>query len=528
MSDVKMPDGTIIRNVPEGTTRSQLLARVNKANQAKKPTSFWQGVAEGIHPAARNMARLVDNINPLTMVSDALGITDTQASRKAWEQKYQEKLAKSKYRGSTAGKITGGIAATLPTLALPGGALAQGAAGGALLSEGNDISNVAKDAAIGALAGKAGEMLARGAAGIISPRVAPVVKRLQQQGIRMTPGQILGAGEGTMGKAVKVAEDRASSIPVVGDIISGAKRRGVEDFNRSVLNEPLKSIGESLPKSVGVGHEGVAHVEQQLGKAYDDILPKLSATGDTQFVDDLANIHADAQTMAPDRSKQFNAILNDLGRFWKPGNVLSGKDLKAVESRLGERIRNYGSGADPDARDLAGALRQVQGAVRDLAARQNPAEAAKLRAINEGWAKFTRIQRASAFGSKGGEFTPGQLKTATRIMDRSARKAASARGDALLQKLAEDAQAVLPSSVPDSGTAGRLMPFILGGTGYLSPAAAAAGGAAMLPYTQAGGRAAEWLLTGRQGPAASGLADLLRQYSPMVGVSTVPLVAQQH
>lgn len=58
---------------------------------------------------------------------------------------------------STRGRIAGEIAATLPTLALPGGALAQGAVAGGLTTNASDPRGVATDMALGAAGGKAGE-----------------------------------------------------------------------------------------------------------------------------------------------------------------------------------------------------------------------------------------------------------------------------------------------------------------------------------------------------------------------------------
>lgn len=56
-------------------------------------------------------------------------------------------------------QLLGNIAGTLPTAYIPGGVLAQGAVSGALLSDKpNDLRQVAKDATIGAVAGKAGQL----------------------------------------------------------------------------------------------------------------------------------------------------------------------------------------------------------------------------------------------------------------------------------------------------------------------------------------------------------------------------------
>lgn len=529
MPDVRLPDGTIVRNVPEGTTRAQLMARVGKAQpkQDNRPTSFWRGVGEGIMEPLNNAARALEYgldkvglAEPLQQAGAALGMAPSVDAAEATQRR---NAATAPTRGSGMGRFVGNVAGTLPTAAIPGGILAQGAASGALLTKGRDPSTIARDALIGAIAGKVGDKAMKGAAAAVSPRVAPAVQRLKAAGVRLTPGQILGAKDNTVGRIVKSVEDKASSVPVLGDLISNARRRSIEDFNRAAMDEPLKSIGQKLPASAGMGHDAISAIEGQLGAAYDDVLPRLSVGADSQFMDDLARVASESDTLLPERAAQFRRIMeSDVGKNFAPDGGLTGEGLKAIESRLGKRIRTYGKGVDPDASDMADLIRQVQANVREMAARQNPTEAARLRAINEGYAKFTRVQNAASKANEG-VFTPGQLRTATRIMDTSGRKGASARGDALLQSLAEDAQSILPSSVPDSGTPGRLAALLggLGGVGYIEPTAAIAGSAAMLPYTKMGGKAADWLLTGRQGPVATSLADLLRLAAPIGAGSAV-------
>lgn len=504
------PDGkTYNVTAPEGATQDQVLARVKAHSTPQKDDSAINAFVLGARKPIDNIATWLGDTAPARAI-DAIGQKLGFPSSASATQDANKLRANNTRTGwQTVGNIVG----TIPTARLPGGPLSQGALSGALLTDKKDAAGVLSDMTIGALSAKAGDKAIRGLARVVNPKVAPVVQRLKDAGVSMTPGQILGATESKVGSVLKGVEDRLTGVPFLGEVVKGARHRSVETFNRAALNEPLKSIGKTLPKNAPIGNEGIAAVESQLGKAYDDVLPKLSATGDSQFANDLAQIHAKAATMAPARAKQFNAILKDLGRFWKPGNQMSGSDLKAVESRLGERIRNYGSGADPDARDLANVLGEVQSSLRDLAARQNPSQAARLKAINEGWAKFTRLQKAASSATKDGIFTPNQLSIAARVMDKSGRKATTARGGALMQRFAQDAQSVLPSSVPDSGTAGRLM-LGLGASGYVSPPAALAGGAAMIPYTKPGQKAAEWLLTGRQGDLAKTLADYIRLTAP--------------
>lgn len=528
--------------VPEGTTPQQAeafarqaaakaspLAPQRKPAPKEKPTSFWQGVVEGAAVPFNNAARAVETgIEAVGLggasraIGNALGLNPTVA---AAERQQQNALLSTGRRGSELGKFVGNVAGTLPTLALPGGALVQGAAGGALLTNERDLAGVAKDAVIGGIAGKVGEKATKAVAGVISPRVAPVVKRLQQRGIPLTPGQIIGAKGGAVGRAIKATEDKATSIPLVGDAISGARRRGVEAFNRAALNEPLAPIGAALPDSVPAGHEGVSFVKRTLGKAYDSVLPRLNAQADDKFIADMGEIAAGADSMLEARANQLGAIVkNDVRKFFNPDGTIDGAGLKQVEMRLGARARNLVSSGDPDARELGNALRDIQSAVRNMAARQNPQEAASLAKINEGWAKLTVIERAAA-NSLGGEMTPGALRTASRVSDGSIRKGASARGEALMQSFAEDAQSVLPSSIPDSGTAGRAFVGLgaAGGLGAMvgEPVTAALGaGAAALPYTQMGGKAAEWLLTGRQGPATRAVANAFRSLAPGVALTS--------
>ena len=77
--------------------------------------------------------------------------------------------------------------------------------------------------------------------------------------------------------------------------------------------------------------------------------------------------------------------------------------------------------------------------------------------IDKAYANFKRIQRAAAgVGTEDGVFTPAQLLSAAKAMDRTKDKRAFSEGTALLQDLAAAGKEVMPSKIPDSGTAGRM------------------------------------------------------------------------
>ena len=217
-----------------------------------------------------------------------------------------------------------------------------------------------------------------------------------------------------------------------------------------------------------------------------------------------------------------------------PAGTMSAETMKAAESELGRLARQFGSSADGAQRGLADAIREVQSLLRGAVERSaGPEAAAELQAANTAWANFVRIQdAASRIGAKDGIFTPAQLTAAVRAKDGSGRKAAFARGDALMQDLAEAGKSVMPSSVPDSGTASRI--FTGGGIGALvghgvglDPSTMALGAAAMLPYTNIGGKLTLGALARRPDSAAT-LAAILRAGAPAGGIASglmAPLLA---
>lgn len=404
-------------------------------------------------------------------------------------------------------QMLGNIAATLPLAALPGGALTQGAAGGALLSDAETPMGVAGDALLGAAGGKVGELALRGVAGTVAPQLSQNLRTLINEGVSVTPGQMGRASGSRMGNFVAATEDKLMSVPVTGDIIKNSRRTGFDQFGRATVNRALEPIGMALPRDVS-GRRAVQYAGDRLGDAYDAVLPRLTATGDTQFVNDLAAIHQEAANMLPARQEQFNNILGGLGRFWTQGANLDGRALKEIETRIGERVRRAALSTDADQRELGDRLGDVLASVRDLAARQNPDEAETLSAINRGWKSLTQVERAA--GNSSGDITAAGYSQAVKQSSDTARRRGYARGEALNQDLSDAASEILPSGVPDSGTAGRLLsadmlnPLTLGTVAMTLPAQLAAQGTARV-------------LSRDPSQASRQIADLIRLGAPRVG-----------
>lgn len=397
--------------------------------------------------------------------------------------------------GGKLGAIIGDTALYAPAALIPGAgapliSAAIGAGVGAIQPVASGDSRF-ENALIGGGAGIAAPALGRA----LSPGINPQARALLDQGVRLTPGQILGGGW-------KSAEDKLTSVPFFGDMINRGQRGAMEDFNRAAY---ARALGGAPNPNAPVGREAVSDIEDQLGAQYSNLLPNMSFNADAPFVQGLSQLQGMAtQGLAPQQAARFSQIMqNDLMRNMTPHGVMNGESLKNVESRLGELIRSYGGSSNGDDRQLANALREMQSLVRQTVARADPDQAAQLADVNRNWANFTRVRDAAGgIGAKEGVFTPAQLAAAVRRGDTSTGKGDYASGNALMQDLTDSGGSVIGNKYPDSGTVGRALLTGAIGTGAaaggvaVNPAIAAAAAPALL-YTNPGKKLAASLLANR-------------------------------
>jgi hypothetical protein len=365
-------------------------------------------------------------------------------------------------------------------------------------------------------------MLTRPAAAMISPTVDPGVRALMAEGITPTTGQILGGG-------AKRFEEGLTSIPVIGDFIKSAQGRAVEQLNTAAFNRALKPIGSSLPSGT-TGREAVQFVSDKLDDAYGKLLPKMTVQADPVFGTEISNLRqmVGQGAIDPNAVKAFDRFLdtNVVNKF-QGQQAITGQTLKQIQSDLRERINLLSVSTDADQRLMGQALQEVQDQFRQLVIRSNPQNAKELKAIDTGYANFKRVQRASGItGAEEGIFSPAQLQSAVRAMDRSKDKSQFATGEALMQDLSETGKTVLGNKLPDSGTPYRSLAALIAsggaaGAGYPAIAAGMLAGPAL--YSAPGQRLAAAALTARPAGAAA-VANQLRANQ---GIKTGTLAANQ-
>jgi hypothetical protein len=379
-----------------------------------------------------------------------------------------------------------------------GGAAALGAATGVVQPATSNEDRVT-NAVIGGIGGSAGNLAAQGIGRVLSPKTDAAVTALLNQGVRLTPGQI-------MGGATKRVEDSLTSVLGVGNLIRNRQTDALDDFNKAAINRALAPIGK---RAIGTGREAVKQAGDDISAAYNSVLPKvtMNVTKGQELTNALASANNIVGSLPKDQADLFaKAISDNIMNKATPQGWLRGASFKQADSELGRLAAGYSSNADFASRELGRALREAQGGLRNLMQVQNPQYAPQIKAANEAWSNLVRIEDAAGrVGAKEGVFTPAQLAGAVKGNDKTLRDRAFARGEALMGDLSDTGLKVLPRSVPDSGTPERLVISNLlaslgGGSATLAgagPQAIAAGAIGAGIYTQPAQKVIRALLTQR-------------------------------
>lgn len=494
----------------------------------------------GVVNAVNSATQYVNDLPVIGPITKFLGMTPAtpdqlNQSIAAQEQQYQDARKATGQQGFDAARLAGNVIGTAPLaaamapvagLSVPA-SIAAAAGSGAVLGglqpvteKGDFTENKLKQMAFGGVAAGALSGAGNALARLISPRasVNPNVQRLMDEGVTPTPGQLLG------GTAQRL-EDKAMSIPVFGDAIGAARGRGVEDLNRAALNRVVEPLGQEVN---AIGREGMQQAQRIVSNAYDDVIPRLHFRADNQFAQELGQLQQMARSMPPAQAQQFEQIVRtQVGSRMTAQGGATGQNFREIQEQIGKLAQDYIHSPDPGYRQLGTALSELGNSLRSAMERANPEVAAELAKANQAYAMLTRLQRAA--GSQGaaaaeGVFTPAQLSSAVRAGDRTMRKNAFARGEALMQDLSDAGVSVLGTKVPNSGSADRAMLGALG-TGLYNPLITLSLGGASIPYLPGANRLAAALIA-RRPEIAPQLAQSIAGVLPAAGVIAAPAANQ--
>jgi hypothetical protein len=484
-----------------------------------------RGVAQGIADVPNALGQIIAN------GAARLGVPGMDERARSFNQFLAQDDAKYKQdvRGGQDdfdfGRMGGNVVGSLPmTMATPVGASLTGAAAigagtgalsGALqpVTQGNFWDEKGKQVATGAAGGAVFGAGGKALAGMISPNVSAQVALLRKEGVVPTPGQILGGG-------FKTAEEKLTSVPVLGSAISSGQQRANEQFNQAAWNRALAPLGEKLPNGM-VGREAAQFVWERKNQAYKDALNSVGPIAlDRQLVSAMNAVKA-RSGLPPQVADELQGLIQTNVFNWAQNGRLTPEALNGATSELRRLASGYKSDPAFANRELGQALQNAHDVLQDAIIRQAPPRAAaQLQAVKKVYANYVRAERAAdSLGAVNGVFTPAQLQRAVRAEDPT--RSGFARGASLMQDLSDSGRSVLAQKTPDSGTAGRLLPAIAGGAATINPMLAA-GLAPALMYTPTGQQLAAALLTGRQGPGFKALADATRRVAVPGGVALTP------
>lgn len=515
--------------VEQPTALDDLLVRFGDTAIGKQLSGAFGGNMRG-SAVGRVMQGMADpGAAVAQLTANATGQGDAVNQRIAdVEKQYQAARGDAGSTGFDPLRMAGNVAMTAPIAgasAIPAASFAgrvgigaaQGAGFAALqpVTEGDFVSEKAKQVGTGAAVGGVMAPVVGAVSRIISPKasVNPDVKALKEAGVHPTVGQALG---GPMARL----EERMQSLPIMGDAITAAHGRGVEQLNKAVLNRAIAPIGGKVTET---GQEGLRQVRTQLSDAYDNLLPKMSVnTLDNQFVSSVANLRSMVGALPAKEAKQFDdVIVREIDGRLAPNGVLSANNLKQAQAAIREKSITFSKSNDAYQSELGRAFRQLGDELKTLVERSNPQYSKELNAINKGWSVYERAKLAAGYANAE-KFSPAQLQRAVKAQDITKKKTAFTEGRAPLQDLSDAAVRVMKNRTPDSGTAARLM---YGGgalaSGMIHPGIPLGLGAGTLAYTPA----LQNLLVGAVAnrPAqAQRLADLLRQSQPYLAAGAVP------
>ena len=550
--DIELPNGTVIKDIPEGTPKSVIMEKAIRAGlakpedfgvqqqQASTPSSgLLMGIKDPISGGAQLLPKGLEFLtsagglapNPVSQFFGseaervrAMNVAEEAAYQKQRQAQGDTGLDVSRIAGNivSPANIVGGIRAAQGARALGAGIGTQAAVSGAVqgaMQPVNEPTGFAEEKAtqigLGAIGGKVGEAVASATGKVLNPLASKAEQTMRDLGITPTPGQ-------TLGGVYKKAEDFAQNLPLIGGQIRNAREKVLFDFNKGVINKALDKVGDKLPESV-VGRDAVAYAAEQVSNKYDEVLGKMNFNLDFKTTSGILDALNKANLPSAAQREEATNVLNNIALDKFSGKTLTGAEYKAIESDLAKEVVKYKNSQAAADRNIGDALQGVLNTFKTELYQQNQRYTPQLRRIDSAYGDLKVMERAAAnTGAENGVFTPKQYSLAVKQSDLTRQKSAFARGTARGQELSEAALKTIGQDA-SSTLEGRLAIGSLGGIAALSKpivSIPAIAGASAL-YSPMGIRAVDIAL--RQRPdLVRGMGQTISEYSGLLGGGISP------
>ena len=531
-----MPDGTIIRGVPEGTSRAELDEKLGRYQQQQAGPDPEEEAAKLRKAQAQQYAG--EDTSKMGAFQRGLGgakaawdkaamglkgvFTDLTPEDKALLEQ-GEAFTREGGTAAKVGGVAGDIAIQAPLAFTPGGLptqMAVGAAFNALTTPG-DAEDRAKAGGLGAVGALGGHVLSRTLGRIAKPigTKAADTLELEARGVEPTFGQAMAQKGGALPRAIGKVEENLQSVPLASGPLTRARERTMEQWRAATRAE------SRAPGAAGATPDDLPGLRAEWNQRYTSVLDSEPLPySSVQYQPDMRKLSAgiavsrEQRQMAQDMFEQTRlaAMSNPT-----PGVQATASAAHGVESDIKTAAANYINSADPAQRDFGRLLGRLARDYGDAwrGGLRNPSTRNEIRQLDRAYAPYKAVQRAGqrvgVVQSAGdpSNYTPTALLQASRAIDRSPGKRAFEARQAPMQELARLGQ-TLANRVPDSGSAQRIM-----------AGAAALGASSVNPSTLLslvglygyGSRPVQQYLTGRAAPQAQqAIMEFLQALAPLL------------
>ena len=390
-----------------------------------------------------------------------------------------------------------------------------GAAYGAGASEEEDVTGIAKEAAMSGLLG--------GVGAAVVPQVGQQARKLIKKGMALTPGQKYG---GLLGATETVASAGFGALRQGEGLAT--KEMG-ETFTKGMYKEVQDILGKKIkPKvsdSVNINQASYAAAKKAFDESYNEALSGIELptyTGREVAATVLATTERYGDDVVAKAQKDMNVILNQV----KPsGDTMTGEDFKKVQKLINEKVMNLTASKNSFDKEVSDALKDVDEGLMEVLAKNVPEKAEKLRETNRAYRIFKPLERAHVSAGTGNPISP---KTLDSEISRQSRASDFIMGEAspmqsTIKELGEVAPTAKGLALP---LAGGITASVLGmGPENVTQTALTGGGiagAALIPTllstSPASRKIASGLLEVPSGvvPALAGTSQ--QEYSPIAGI----------
>lgn len=450
--DVKMPDGTIIANVPDDVTQSQLLKMVNNTKLTTAKQDPYKMVAQDNSATDNVLAGIGGAMKGLYLGGkQMLGFANQSDID-------EHNKAMSGLRSTTSGAVGEVLGNAIPaavTAVIPGANTYTGAAlTGAVLNGMQPLAegeSRAWEAVKGAGIGGLGQGVANIAGRIVKPVQAvqsqadsALVQKAKDMGIKLNAAQETGS------KPLRWIDSALDNLPYTAESQAAKKAAQRDMWQSNVLKQAGENANVASTEVLGMAYE-------RLGNTFNALSQKTDVTLGNDFVNAIAAVDAKKTPFSTGVDSVIDKAL-DLASKGK----ISGSEYQNVRTSLTNAAKGAWSG-NPE---LGQALKSLRAALDDAAEQSlSSSDRALWQEARSQYQALKTIQKAT-------DPTTGAISP-KKLVNELGRKNPNGMyfgaGDQTMPDIARVGKQFIADNLPDSGTAQRrwYMDLLTGGGGAL-------------------------------------------------------------